>query len=74
MTAVAERPRWTTQEGGAVYVKPLAPLSGIEFVEATLYDADGNVVAEFPSIGIGHLAMIGRSLGWVEAENLGSQS
>lgn len=71
---MAEHPRWVTEDGGAVYVQELPPLSGIEFVNATLYDADGAVVAEFPSIGIGHLAMIGRSLGWIESENLGSPS
>ncbi len=72
VTAVAERPRWTTPDGGAVYVQELPPLSGIEFVNATLFDSEGNEVADFPSIGMGHLALIARSLGWIE--NLGSPS
>ena len=64
MNAVATEPAYTTPDGGAVYLEPLEPLRGIGFYHVRLYDDDGVLVAEFPSMGEGHIASMAARLCW----------
>lgn len=64
MIGVATEPAYTTPDGGAVYIKELSPLRGARFYHVRLYDAEGDFVKEFPSMGEGHLAAVAASLDW----------
>jgi len=64
MTMTATEPAYTTPEGGAVYLTDLPALRGIRFYEVDMFDENGELIATFPSMGEGHLALIAAALNW----------